>query len=222
VVITVARFNWPKYAGVAGLAVVAAVVGSPLLWLVTAVGLMWSVTSLVATWWVYDHRGVYGHVATDLPADRWASVHAGFDEATPTLARAIGHEPTQVLDLGVAGRASLRRARHRASDDTATVAALPLGTGSLDALFLTFAVHEVRATVDQRTLFAELARALRPGGRLVVTEHLRDPANLAVYGPGALHFQRAGTWRHRAAEAGLRLESEAPITPFVRRMVWTR
>ncbi|MEZ5164943.1 MAG: hypothetical protein R2695_00080, partial [Acidimicrobiales bacterium] len=68
----------------------------------------------------------------------------------------------------------------------------------------------------------ELRRVLRPDGRLIVTEHLRDIANVAVYGPGAFHFQPAGTWIDRAAEAGFELASDVSITPFVHRMLWNR
>jgi len=98
----------------------------------------------------------------------------------------------------------------------------PLAAGSLDSIFVTFAAHEVRDLAVQRALFSVLARALRPGGRLVITEHSRDMANFAVYGPGALHFQPLATWRARAAEAGLAGLGQVSITPFVRRIVFQR
>ena len=71
-------------------------------------------------------------------------------------------------------------------------------TSTLDSVFVTFAAHEIRDRAAQRELFGELRRVLRPDGRLIVTEHLRDIANVAVYGPGAFHFQPAGTWIDRA------------------------
>jgi ubiquinone/menaquinone biosynthesis C-methylase UbiE len=89
-------------------------------------------------------------------------------------------------------------------------------------VFLTFAVHEVRDVDDQRALFADIHRVLRPDGRLVVTEFGRDVANAAVYGPAILHFQAAAVWRQRAGEAGFGPAVETAITPFVRRFVWTR
>jgi hypothetical protein len=97
-----------------------------------------------------------------------------------------------------------------------------LPAGCADTVFVTFAAHEVRDRAAQRALFGELRAALRPGGQLMITEHARDLANFAVYGPGALHFQPLATWRDRAAEAGLSPASETAITPFVHRLVWRR
>ncbi len=99
---------------------------------------------------------------------------------------------------------------------------MPLAEGSLDTIFVTFAAHEVRDLGAQRALFGELHRALRPGGRLVITEHVRDLGNFAVYGPGTFHFQPLATWRWRTAELGMPFQSDETITPFVHRMVWAR
>jgi SAM-dependent methyltransferase len=99
---------------------------------------------------------------------------------------------------------------------------LSLGAGSLDSVFVTFAAHEVRDLDEQRALFNSLGRALRPTGRLIITEHSRGAANVAVYGPGALHFQPLATWHARAAEAGLSAQSRLRITPFVDRVVYRR
>jgi len=230
--LTVVRFNWPKYAAVAGLAaaaVAACVLGAPpawvvVSWLVVAAGGAWSASSLLATWWVYDRSRVYEHVAADLGAvGEWATLHAGFDDATPVLAEVIGRPPALVLGLSGPARSSLRRARRT---DPATGAvdagAWRRATSSLDTVFLTFAVHEVRDRRDQRALFAQLHRVLRPGGRLVVTEHLRDLPNAAVFGPAVLHFQRARCWRDRAAEAAFTATGESTITPYVRRFTWRR
>ncbi len=228
---TVVRFNWPKYVAVGALLAgvwVAAALGAPVvvsiaLWFAAAAGCFWTITSLIATWWIYDHRHVYDHLTRDLgDIGTWASINAGFDDATPTLARHIGSAPADVIELALPPRSSLRRARH--TDErvgpAAAVGALPLATGGLDTIFVTFAVHEVRDRTDQQDLFAELHRALRPGGRLVVTEHLRDLANVVVYGPGALHFQPPSVWCRRAAEAGFTIESDTTITPFVHRYTW--
>lgn len=228
----VVRFNWPKYVAVGALlaaASIASILGAPVvvragLWLVAGAGSVWTITSLAATWWVYDHRRVYDHLTRGLAdTGSWASVHAGFDDATPALVHALGSFPVDVVELAMPASASLRRARR---DDLAHHAAafdaLPLATGTLDTVFVTFAAHEVRDPGDQRALFTELRRVLRPGGRLVVTEHARDLANLAVYGPGAMHFQRRAVWRRRAADAGLVTGSDTTISPFVHRMTWHR
>ena len=228
----VVRFNWPKYAGalgLAGAAVLTSLIGAPaalraMVWLPAALGCAWGASSLVATWWVYDHSNVYDHVAKGLGAvGEWATVHAGFDDATLALTACIGRPPAQVTEVAMHARSSLRRARGAdAAGEPASSTGLRLHRDSLDTIFVTFAVHEVRGQQEQQALFEALRRALRAGGRLVVTEHLRDLANASVYGPGALHFQPAQVWRSRAAEAGFVAVSESNITPYVRRFTWTR
>jgi len=225
----VIRFNWPKYLGplaIAAAALVADAAGSPgwiryPLWAVFVPGGVWTLTSLAATWWVYDHRKVYERLTADLPdAGEWAAVHAGFDDSVPVLRAAIGRPPVTVAEIAISPGASLRRARKLSQRSTA--AGLSLTASSLDSIFVTFAAHEVRDTAGQRALFTALQRALRPGGRLIVTEHSRDAANFAVYGPGALHFQPLATWYARAGEAGLTGTNQMSITPFVRRAVFQR
>jgi SAM-dependent methyltransferase len=231
--VKVVRFNWPKYLAVLVILVTAAaastarapeIVSGPL-WAIGICGGVWTATSLLATWWVYDHRRVYEHLATGLAeAGQWATVHAGFDDASRALGKSIGHPPVAEVEIMVQPGPSLRRARHlgRRPPTSHPVDELPLATTCLDSIFLTFAAHEIRDLDSQRGLFRELHRALRPGGRLVITEHARDLANFAVYGPGAFHFQPLATWVTRAAEAGLSPESDAAITPFVHRLVCRR
>jgi SAM-dependent methyltransferase len=227
--VKVVRFNWPKY--VAVLLIVAAasawtasnlyVTGSFLLWGVAAAAAILTSTSLAATWWVYDHKRIYDLVCIGLGSvGSYAAVHAGFDDASPHLERSIGYEPVAVVDLQVTPRGSLRRARIEPLSRRAGIRSLPFESGSLDTIFMTFAAHEVRPLPDQRALFAELQRVLGSGGRLVVTEHMLDRATVAVYGPGALHFQPAMTWMRRAREQRFDLVKDDRLTPFVRRLVW--
>jgi SAM-dependent methyltransferase len=225
----VIRFNWPKYLGAAAIATAALAAEAAAapgwirypLWAVCVPGSIWTLTSLAATWWVYDHRHVYQRLTADLPhAGDWAAVHAGFDESIPALRAWTGRAPAAVAQITVSPGASLRRARKLARQPAAD--GTLLAAGSLDSIFVTFAAHEVRDTAGQRALFAALHRALRPGGRLIITEHGRDAANFAVYGPGALHFQPLARWHARAAEAGLTRASQVSITPFVTRIVFQR
>jgi ubiquinone/menaquinone biosynthesis C-methylase UbiE len=90
---------------------------------------------------------------------------------------------------------TLRRAGALADRMTATqgdATALPYRDGSFDAAVLTCVLGEIP---DQVAALRELARVLKPSGRLVVGELAGDPH---VVFPGALE--------RRAAEAGLRLE----------------
>ena len=69
--------------------------------------------------------------------------------------------------------------------------ALPYGDGSLDAVVLTAVLGEIP---DQDAALAEVARVLKPDGRLVVGELFGDP-----------HFTTTGALERRAPRAGLRL-----------------
>ena len=73
--------------------------------------------------------------------------------------------------------------------------ALPYDDDSIDAVVLTAVLGEIP---DQDAALSEIARVLRPGGRLVVGELIGDP-----------HFTSPGALRERGEAAGLRFESRS-------------
>jgi SAM-dependent methyltransferase len=230
----IVAFNWPKLAG-AVLAVAAALVVTGLArGMVAAVGgvvaggLSWFLgASLAVSWWVYDRSDLqdWRWLRPMLAgAGSWASVHAGFDDAGPALPAALG-APAAVVDMSpMLGRVSpsLRRARRlhpAAGAGRLAVDGLPLGTSSMDAVVLVFSAHEVRERRRREALFSELRRVVRPGGRVVLVEHLRDAVNVAAFGLGAWHFRTRASWVAVGRRCGLRLEDEAAMTAFVRALV---
>jgi protein-L-isoaspartate O-methyltransferase len=82
--------------------------------------------------------------------------------------------------------------------------AMPYEDATYDAAYLTTVLGEIP---DQDAALRELARVLRPGGRLVVGELAGDP-----------HYVRLGPMRLRATGAGLTYESRAgnPLGYFAR------
>jgi ubiquinone/menaquinone biosynthesis C-methylase UbiE len=70
--------------------------------------------------------------------------------------------------------------------------ALPYDDQSFDAVVLITVLGEIP---DQHAALAEIARVLRPGGRLVVGEVIGDP-----------HYTSPGALRERGESAGLRFE----------------
>jgi len=94
---------------------------------------------------------------------------------------------------------TMRRAEERGvSNLTPTLAdatAMPYEDESFDAAFLVTVLGEVP---DQDAALLELARVLKPGGRLVVGELLGDP-----------HYVTLGSMRLRAAGAGLEFDRRA-------------
>jgi SAM-dependent methyltransferase len=83
---------------------------------------------------------------------------------------------------------------------------LPHADDSVDAVVLTCVLGEIP---DQGAALAEIARVLRPGGRLVVGELFGDP-----------HYTSPGALERRGAGAGLRLEERSgPAIGYFARLV---
>jgi ubiquinone/menaquinone biosynthesis C-methylase UbiE len=82
--------------------------------------------------------------------------------------------------------------------------ALPYDDGSFDAAYLVTVLGEIP---DQDAALTELARVVRPGGRLVVGELFGDP-----------HMVTLGTLRERAERAGFSYERRlgTPLAYFAR------
>lgn len=73
------------------------------------------------------------------------------------------------------------------------------------------AAHEIRDEPERIGFFEEVHRALATDGLVIITEHLRDTANIAAYNLGAWHFHRESTWRR--AFAASRFEVLATFKP---------
>ena len=232
----IVRFNWRFYlAGAIALAVglpAVAVLGmGPVLKFAALFCLgviaFWMVMSLAASHWVYDCSVItkWTWIGRYFPegAERWVNIHAGLDESSAALKELFPGARGEILDIfdpAEMTEASIAEARRHETNQLEATAAdlrhLPLADGQYDALFLIFAAHEIRHAQTRRQFFAELKRALRPGGQVLIVEHLRDWKNFIAYGPGCFHFQSRATWRHAALQSGLRIEEEFGITPFVR------
>jgi SAM-dependent methyltransferase len=112
---------------------------------------------------------------------------------------------------------TMRRARERGIDNVVATQgdarSLPYDDISFDAALLVTVLGEIP---DQDAALRELARVLRPGGRLVVGELFGDP-----------HWVAPGALRRRAEAAGLRFEERigTPLGYFARLSrptgVWT-
>jgi SAM-dependent methyltransferase len=245
-VVRMVRFNWPDYVLAGGMVTLAGgalalgripfavpgavgVGGLVVIVAAASVAAWWIAASLVAGWWVYDRSELYRWTwVTELlsgSATRWANVTAGFDESTDALRELLGPGGTTIdlYDPERMTEASIRRARASRAPVTGTIPAspqrIPVDTGALDAAFVIFAAHELRAAADRVALFRELARAIRPEGAIVLVEHPRSAANLAAFGPGAFHFLPRREWRRVADAAGLRIRRVARMTPFVEALV---
>jgi SAM-dependent methyltransferase len=238
----IARFNWPFYLS-AAVVVLAAVAGGTLLdspilrWgsaLAGAGAAYFIIGSLGVSHWVYDRSDLYrwgwlGRVMRDVAGRRVIVCHSGFDEVSGALAANLPGAELVVLDHydpRIMTERSIQRARRLYPPALGTVACpygkWPVEPGSRDIVFGLLAIHELRGDGERAAWFAEAARCLEPGGRLVIAEHVRDPANFIAFGPGFLHFHSPAAWRHSWEQAGLGKVDEFRITPWVRVFVLAR
>jgi SAM-dependent methyltransferase len=241
-VLSILQYNWHFY-----VASLCALIGiGALLWLrllppageailigAGALTVFWFLSSLLVSYYIYDYREVtrWSWIPHSLsfPPQRWLNIHAGLDESTPILTEFFPNTRYAVVDIydpQEMTEPSIARARHLHPSPESTVAgkldALPLPDRDRDTLFLLFAAHEIRHPARRTAFFLESARVLADSGQLLLVEHIRDWKNFIAFGPGFLHFHPRSEWLRLARDAGLKIEREECITPFVRCFLMTR
>ncbi len=134
--------------------------------------------------------------------DIGAGMGAGVVAATPTGAVITAVEPTPFLRRVLTARRFVHRARSRIIVVDGAAEALPAQDGSIDAAWAVNAMHH---WVDPRAAAAELARTLRPGGRiLLVDEDFGDPEH-----PDAARRAAKGHGPHRHGFSPVEAEAMA-------------
>ena len=225
-------YNWPIFVGTWSAALIGLFalnwVRAPFSWLIlVAVGssLSWSVLSLLVSTYIYDRSALTsGRWVKALLGDEvrtWASVHAGLDAEVQLSDVLSGRclARLDIFDRQVMTSPSILRARALTAPShsvtSCTPSALALEDRSCDALIIAFTAHEIRDRATREAFFGELRRVLRPGGRALLVEHLRDLPNFLAFGPGCLHFLGRAEWLRLAARAELAVASETRVTPFI-------
>src|SRR5262245_5517850 len=233
-------FNWPLYALAAIIIATAALAidrvamvpaGRAALYLAVSLASAWIVSSLLVSWFVYDRSPLMTAAwipdALGIEPRSWLNIHAGLDEWSDALRALLPQSPGRTLDIfdpREMTESSIVRARRsrQSRSEPANYRRLPVRRCAVDAIFLLFSAHELRAHPARSALLAEVSRVLAPGGRIIVAEHLRDWRNLLAFGPGFLHFHSRRAWMRGFQTARLGILRESSITPFVRIFLLTR
>jgi SAM-dependent methyltransferase len=235
------RFNRPMFITAAlclaagSLAPLCLPLPAPIRWGIiafSALAAWWIAAALAVSHWVYDHHPTFQFqwlAPWIAKPGTWLNVHAGFDQTSLMLrgkfpdARLI---PLDFFDPVVMTERSIHRARSYYPQVPGTLRSgydrWPVAGDSADAAFMLFAAHELRTAAQRAVLFRQAAHALKPGGVLVVLEHLRGTANFLAFGPGAFHFHSRRQWLRAGAAARLALPAEIAMTPFARAFVWRK
>ncbi|MEH0153107.1 class I SAM-dependent methyltransferase [Limibacter armeniacum] len=184
------------------------------------------VISLFVSSYIYDFSDLYKlNWLNTLDQDKSLNIiniHAGFDETSLLLKQKFQQANLTVFDFYDPLKhteISIKRARKVYSpyEGTQTVMTtdLPLAEKSIDQVFTLLSAHEIRNKKERVRFFRELYRALKPDGKITVTEHLQDTANFLAYNIGFLHFHSRKTWLDTFRAAGLEVVEEFKITPFI-------
>jgi SAM-dependent methyltransferase len=228
----IVRFNAPIYMLAMVVVVVAIIVAmmAPVVAMMAMMVAMATVLltggSLWASYLSYDSSGLYEwrwlQPWLPSPMTVMAHVHTGLDESTTTLRERFPGATVHVFDASdtrAQTEPSIARARATVPlhPDTIAVgmAALPMPLGSVDVVLLPMAAHEVRDDDTRALWFKTLASSLKPGGRILVIEHLRDARNAMAFHIGVLHFLSRATWLNTFHGAGLVVVSEQRIATFL-------
>jgi ubiquinone/menaquinone biosynthesis C-methylase UbiE len=223
-------YNWPIFAGLLFFGVVTLTAGSllpvPWDWLLVssgfgAIGLI--ITILTASYFVYDwgSQREYDRLAE---LGRLAQANVIVDITCGKLRGTRGILPNfqggHYFLIDIYNRekmldAALRRARkmepplqaeRRIYQRPGKANSLPLPHNWADVIYCNFSLHELHDAADRDAIFAEFARVLKPGGRLLIAEHGRDWINFAAFGPGAFSFFSPATWQKHLTDAGLTIQ----------------
>lgn len=230
--INIIRFNWPLYTIAFGLAMVLVIFGclnssGKYICLIAASAIFLPVLlSLLTSWWVYDYSPLYQlpwiHQFKEQPTDVIVNINAGFDETSDTIKATLPYQHFYIFDFynpDIHTEASIKRARKRypAPEETRMIQThnIPLNDNSVDKIFVIFSAHEIRDEAERILFFRELHRILKQGGRIFLTEHLRDIPNLLAYNIGFFHFYPRNLWQRTIKQSGLHIVQQQKTTPFV-------
>jgi ubiquinone/menaquinone biosynthesis C-methylase UbiE len=205
-------FSWPDY----------------LFWILLFATLYGLLMPLIVSAYVYDLSGFYQfnwiprQLLNRKEPLEIVNINAGFDETSFLVESKFPNSTIQVFDFYDSSRhtePAIKRARkvsitypNTREIDTSKI---PLNTKTVDIVFLLSAIHEIRSQSEKEVFLKECHRVLKPGGQVVMVEHLRDLPNFLAFTIGFTHFFSRKTWKNAFMTAGFSSFEEKKFTPFM-------
>jgi len=229
-VLNIIRFNWHFYA-IAGLTIMSLGMFSHLMPEPFQLLALWGAVlaaftislSLIASYYIYDVSHLYQLPwLPDLNEKAVLNINAGFDETSLLLSGKHPSIELQICDFYDPNKhteVSIKRARtaYPPLENTVSVSTekLPFADHSFDSVLAILSAHEIRDDRERIQFFKELERVTTSNGQIMITEHLRDFSNFAVYTIGFFHFHSRATWLDTFHEANLTVKQEIKTTRFI-------
>lgn len=205
-------FNWPNF----------------LYWVVIFAFLYGLVMPLIVSAYVYDYSGYYhfnwlkSYHIQDSDATQILNINAGFDETSFIIKNVFPKSNLNVFDFYNAAQhteQAIVRARKVSlvypNTQQIRSNSIPLKDNSVDIIFVLSAAHEIRLQEEKILFLKECCRLLKPGGRVIMVEHLRDFPNFLAFSIGFTHFFSKSVWKKAFIEAGFSSFHEKKFTPFM-------
>lgn len=183
---------------------------------------------LLVSAYVYDFSGYYKFewlnklVRENENVKLIVNINAGFDETSFIIKSRFPDSELKVFDFYDAKRhteMAIVRARKASLNypDTKQIASdsIPLAEETADIIFLLSAVHEIRAHEEKVLFLKECHRLCKPGGKIIMVEHLRDFPNFLAFTVGFTHFFSRSVWKNVFERAGFDSIQEIKFTPFM-------
>jgi SAM-dependent methyltransferase len=197
-------------------------------WLILSAFLYGLIMPLIVSAYVYDFSGYYklnwlrDLIRDDKSVKMIVNINAGFDETSFIIKRKFPQSDLKVFDFYNAKRhtePAIKRARKVSSvyPNTQQIESnsIPLTDKSVDTIFLLSAVHEIRSLEEKIEFLKECYRLCKPGGKVIMVEHLRDFPNFLAFTVGFTHFFSRAVWKNVFKRAGFSSFHETKFTAFM-------
>jgi len=198
------------------------------LWLILLAFIYSLIMPLVVSAYVYDFSGYYKFdwlkkvVNDNEKINVIVNINAGFDETSFIINNKFPEADLRVFDFYNAKQhtePAIIRARKVSLTypNTQQIASnsIPLTDNSADIIFLLSAAHEIRSHDEKVQFLKECYRLCKPGGKVIMVEHLRDFPNFLAFSVGFTHFFSTSVWRDAFRRAGFSSFRKTKFTPFM-------